>query len=673
MEFPGTHPASRGPVASRDRRRRFRHSVQAVTYVRVGGIPGGAGPELKLVDISEDGLCLQGQLSAETGRVLDLSLHLTEGRLPMHTKGEVAWRNSLGHTGIRFLQMREGTLRRLKEWIFLNLLGSAEGTSSGSTDALIAVDHSHVKASKADLVAHEEAFSFPPDHTSLLAALSAVKRELQMIGADWDTALPLVARRAMTFTGASGAAIALSDGRQMVCHATAGPDAPGVGARIRSDYGFSGECLRSREPICCDDAERDPRVDPEVCRVLGIRSIAGTAIVMDGAILGLIEVLSPKSYAFGPEACLVLKHLSEAIPIAIKRSGRSIQSLPHPAPAAPKKLVAPPRKRSVLPPRQIVSAPQPFVAAPQQYPAAAQTFTPPSQQYAPPSQQFVPPPQQQFARPAEQFVSAPRRFTPPPQRPAPPPASYATSPAEYEGPQQYAAPRQRFEPLPPLQYDPPPIETSNETWPAEAPNFEAPHFMTETDSPGFGRVVRVSTVGVLLCVVAWGVVPWKRIMRAARGQSTSGSTSVQVPITQPAVSSGLSVDTLRKLAEKGNADAQFALGRHYATGDQVMQDYALAARWFTSAADQGNAVAQEVLGSYYYHGRGVQVDYVQSYVWLSLARAGGRKSSELLLPMLVSRMNRDQIFRAQQQADRWLRTHGISSNPAGLALTAQKR
>ena len=58
-------------------------------------------------------------------------------------------------------------------------------------------------------------------------------------------------------------------------------------------------------------------------------------------------------------------------------------------------------------------------------------------------------------------------------------------------------------------------------------------------------------------------------------------------------------------AGQGNADAQFAVGRSYALGQGVPQDYSEAVRWCQKAAEQGNANAQVCLGFSYYEGQGI--------------------------------------------------------------------
>ena len=56
------------------------------------------------------------------------------------------------------------------------------------------------------------------------------------------------------------------------------------------------------------------------------------------------------------------------------------------------------------------------------------------------------------------------------------------------------------------------------------------------------------------------------------------------------------ITEIRRLAEQGDADAQYSLGYRYATGTGVPQDRAEAARWLRLAADQGHIQAEDFLG-----------------------------------------------------------------------------
>ena len=62
---------------------------------------------------------------------------------------------------------------------------------------------------------------------------------------DLEPAISLIAERAQALTGASGAAIALRKGDEMVCRARAGRNAPDLGVRLQSDSGISADCVRT--------------------------------------------------------------------------------------------------------------------------------------------------------------------------------------------------------------------------------------------------------------------------------------------------------------------------------------------------------------------------------------------------------------------------------------------
>ena len=120
-----------------------------------------------------------------------------------------------------------------------------------------------------------------------------------------NAALQLIGMRALLLTKGSSAAIALGDAESMVCEASIGRSAPPLGCELDVSSGFSGECVRGAQPLRCDDAESDPRVDAESCGLLGIRSILAAPILSGTEVIGLLEVFSPEPRAFD-DSCLQL-------------------------------------------------------------------------------------------------------------------------------------------------------------------------------------------------------------------------------------------------------------------------------------------------------------------------------------------------------------------------------
>jgi TPR repeat protein len=72
---------------------------------------------------------------------------------------------------------------------------------------------------------------------------------------------------------------------------------------------------------------------------------------------------------------------------------------------------------------------------------------------------------------------------------------------------------------------------------------------------------------------------------------------------------------IRKAAAQGHVDAEQELGVVYATGDGIAEDDVQAVAWFRKAAEHGDATAQYNLGLLYAKGQGVTKDYAQSVDW----------------------------------------------------------
>ena len=146
---------------------------------------------------------------------------------------------------------------------------------------------------------------------------------------DLDAALQLLADRAQYITGANGAAIALrrKGKNDMQCRASSGANVPELGALLSTEFGISGESVRTRKPLRCDDAERDPRVNREGCRQLGIASVVVMPVVNDDEVLGVFELFSGKVNAFGERDLSALQRLSEMVETAVKLA-RAAETIP---------------------------------------------------------------------------------------------------------------------------------------------------------------------------------------------------------------------------------------------------------------------------------------------------------------------------------------------------------
>jgi hypothetical protein len=147
----------------------------------------------------------------------------------------------------------------------------------------------------------------------------------EMAQRDLDAALQLLADRAQYITGAGGAAIALrrDERNEMLCRASSGAKAPQLGALLSTESGLSGESVRTRMPLRCDNAEHDPRVNQESCRDLGIASVMIVPIMGEdrlgqGQVLGVFELFSGQPDAFAERDLSALQRLGEMVETAVK-------------------------------------------------------------------------------------------------------------------------------------------------------------------------------------------------------------------------------------------------------------------------------------------------------------------------------------------------------------------
>lgn len=297
-----------------NRRRRVRHKIQTPAYASFTAESQAAMLDLhEIINISEDGIALQCHTPLEIQKTLNLCLELAECPQHIYTTGHVVWSDPSGRAGVRFSELSPESLARLREWLFVNVMA---GVANGETEV-------------ATLTLAQDALPPRPGYTDTLAAVTAVRRQVEALGSDFRRALQLIAERSQSLVRASGSAIALSDGdaNSMVCCASSGSDAPPVGARLQIGTGFSGECVKQSQPLRCDDSETDTRVDRDSCRALGIRSILAVPVRVGEIAVGIIEVFAPQPRAFSDADCTVLQRLADTVMEAAHRASR-VQNVP---------------------------------------------------------------------------------------------------------------------------------------------------------------------------------------------------------------------------------------------------------------------------------------------------------------------------------------------------------
>ena len=301
-----------------NRRRRVRHKIQTPAYVTFATESTGTMLNLhEIVDLSEDGIAIECHTPLDAERQIDLCLDLAGCNEHIYTSGKVIWTSASGRTGLRFGELSSNATFRLREWLFVNAM---TGVATAEEAKLAAAAQTPPR----------------PGYSDTLAAVTAVQREVEALGADLAGALQLITTRTQALLHASGAALALSGATPgfMICRASAGPDAPPVGVQLQVGSGFSGDCVKSGRLLKCDDAETDSRVDRESCRALGIRSILAAPVRVGEKSIGILEAFAREPRAFAEGDSNVLQRLAETVLAAVNRAARA-GNLPLPGAPAP--------------------------------------------------------------------------------------------------------------------------------------------------------------------------------------------------------------------------------------------------------------------------------------------------------------------------------------------------
>lgn len=155
------------------------------------------------------------------------------------------------------------------------------------------------------------------------------------------TAIQTLAENGQYITGATGAAVAVQTGPEMVCCATTGLTAPSLGSRVELSTSFSGESVRRDQLLRCDSVDSDTRVDAESCRQLGIASLMVMPLHAGGKVAGLFQILSMQPHAFQERDVSALKRIGKMME-AVLPSFAS-QDAPAPSPIRAEALPKPRR------------------------------------------------------------------------------------------------------------------------------------------------------------------------------------------------------------------------------------------------------------------------------------------------------------------------------------------
>jgi diguanylate cyclase len=156
--------------------------------------------------------------------------------------------------------------------------------------------------------------------TRALELSRLVETQATIAGSSFDDGLLAVAEQALALTDASAAVIELPDGDELVYRAVAGTASELQGTRVVRAESLSGRALATGETLVCYDSEEDPRVDRELCRQVGARSMIVVPLVHGTETLGVLKVYGPTPEAFTEAHVRVLAALANIAASALIRA-----------------------------------------------------------------------------------------------------------------------------------------------------------------------------------------------------------------------------------------------------------------------------------------------------------------------------------------------------------------
>jgi two-component system, cell cycle response regulator len=152
-----------------------------------------------------------------------------------------------------------------------------------------------------------------------LLAIIELQNAIAAAGMNADEVMHIVGVRAAQLTSASGAAIAVAEGDELIVRAATRATGAAAPSRL-ARAGIAGACLTERRPLAIEDAAADSRVDAETRERTGAAALLYVPLLYGEAAVGVIEVASTRRAAFTDEDVETLRLLAQIIAIALHRA-----------------------------------------------------------------------------------------------------------------------------------------------------------------------------------------------------------------------------------------------------------------------------------------------------------------------------------------------------------------
>jgi len=131
-----------------------------------------------------------------------------------------------------------------------------------------------------------------------LSAIVELQRLISRGDLDVDGALHLIVDRAQNVANATGVAIGLLKGDQLVYRAGSGSAATYIGRSVTARLVVAADSKTNWEILRVENAETDARIEAAICRQFGAKSLLILLICHDHAVAGVLEIFFSEAHAF---------------------------------------------------------------------------------------------------------------------------------------------------------------------------------------------------------------------------------------------------------------------------------------------------------------------------------------------------------------------------------------
>jgi putative methionine-R-sulfoxide reductase with GAF domain len=159
-----------------------------------------------------------------------------------------------------------------------------------------------------------------PDHSQVLAEIVETQKQIQTRQLGLPSAANLIAERVQRITQAAGVAVGVVQDDQVSYAAGVGTAADIAESLVPIASCLSANSIRHGEILQCPDAESDFRLNPDVCRAAGVKSLIAVPVYHEGKIAGVLEVRFAKTKAFEEQHVRSSQLMAGLVAEAISRS-----------------------------------------------------------------------------------------------------------------------------------------------------------------------------------------------------------------------------------------------------------------------------------------------------------------------------------------------------------------